>query len=384
MHPVDEIDIGKAPGAVLDVDPAAGLSPVAVGRVVRKAHIGLGLHDHAAADPLRGAVRQAAAQQPFGQGDAVGLVGLKGQLFHGHVWFAPPPPFFFSFWPLQPLQRLLVQGVFGSVVGPGHLLDGSVQGQALLHQCLYLGQQVHLEFGLLLLPAAADDQHKLAPGRILGVMLHRAGQGGAEALLVKLGDLPAQGDGPVAPAVQHILQGAQQLVRRLVKHHGALFRLHLVEMLPAVFGGGGQKALEGEPPAGHAGDAQRSHHRAAAGDGCHLNAVSGAQVHQVGARVGNGGSPRVGDDGAAFAPQNALHDVLPFCAAVVLKIGDLGLFDLEFIQQLCAHAGVLRGNEIHRLQCFHRPGRKIPQIADGCCHHIQFTRFSLVSHTIPP
>ena len=67
----------------------------------------------------------------------------------------------------------------------------------------------------------------------------------------------------------------------LVEDHSSLFMLKGCEMLSSVRLIRGQKALKGEPAAGHARNGQGGHHRRAAGNGHHFNACFGAQIHQI-------------------------------------------------------------------------------------------------------
>ena len=50
---------------------------------------------------------------------------------------------------------------------------------------------------------------------------------------------------------------------------------------------------------------------------------------------------------------------------VVLKVADKALFDAQMVQQLQAHAGIFRGDEIRLLQGAAAAIGNIPQIADG-------------------
>ena len=138
-----------------------------------------------------------------------------------------------------------------------------------------------------------------------------------------------------------------------------------MELLPPLLLAGGQEPLEGEAARGQAGHRQSVHGGAAAGDGQHLHAVFGAQAHQILAGVADGGHARVGHQGAGLASQQAGQDGLSGGGAVVLVIADQGLFDVEVVQQLHRHAGILGGDEVGALQRFHGAGGEIPQVADG-------------------
>ena len=68
-----------------------------------------------------------------------------------------------------------------------------------------------------------DHQHEFPPGGLVPVSLRRRPQGGADHLLVELGQFPAQGDGPVgAQGVRQIPEGGGQLVGGLVEDQGPL------------------------------------------------------------------------------------------------------------------------------------------------------------------
>ena len=136
-------------------------------------------------------------------------------------------------------------------------------------------------------------------------------------------------------------------------------------MLPPALFIDGQKALKGEPAGGKAADGQGVHRRAAAGDGQNLHAVFRAQPHQVLAGVGNGGRAGVRHQSAGLACQQALENGLPGGDVVVLVVADQGLFDFKMVQQLDGYPGILRRDEVHGLQRLYRPGREVPQIADG-------------------
>ena len=54
----------------------------------------------------------------------------------------------------------------------------------------------------------------------------------------------------------------------------------------------------------------------------------------------------------------------------MLVVADQRLLDIEMVQQLHRHTGILGGDEVGVLQRLHGTGRKIPQIADGGGHQI--------------
>lgn len=69
---------------------------------------------------------------------------------------------------------------------------------------------------------AAQHEHELALRRRFGEVGHRAVERRAQLLLVELRELARERDLPrAAECVAQVAEGAQQLVRRLVKDHRA-------------------------------------------------------------------------------------------------------------------------------------------------------------------
>ena len=96
-----------------------------------------------------------------------------------------------------------------------------------------------------------------------------------------------------------------------------------------------------------------------------------AKRHQPLAGVADAGHPRIGHNGAVFTVHQPPQKLRPAGGGVVLMVADEGIADLKMIEQLQGHAGVLRGDKIHRPQHLGRTGRKIPQIPDGRADNIQ-------------
>ena len=187
---------------------------------------------------------------------------------------------------------------------------------------------------------------------------------------MELCQLPAQGHRPVPQHLQHVRQGGPQLVGRLVEHHGALLAPQLLQPGAALLFVGGQKPLEAESSGGQPRHRQGAHGGAAAGDGLHGDVLLSAQAHQVLSGIADGRGSGVRHQGAALPRQQTLRNGGACGGPVVLVITDQGLADVEVVQQPQGHPGILGGDKIRRPQCFHRPGRQVPQVADRRCHQV--------------
>ena len=155
-----------------------------------------------------------------------------------------------------------------------------------------------------------------------------------------------------------------------MEHHGPLLAGQLLQPGAALLFVGGQKSLEAEAPRGQARHRQGAHGGAAAGDGLHGDALLAAQAHQVLSGVADGRGAGVRHQGAALPAQQALRNGGAGGGPVVLMIADQGLPDVKMVQQPQGHPGVLGGDKIGLGQSLHRPGRQVPQVADGRGHQI--------------
>ena len=188
---------------------------------------------------------------------------------------------------------------------------------------------------------------------------------------MELRQLPAQGDAPLcAERRRKILQRGQQLVRRLVEDHRPRLVLQARQVLLTAFFVDGQKALEREPACRQPGDAQRRHQRARAGDGADRHAVLRAQPHEILARVGDRGGARVRHQRARLAREQARKDLFAAFRLVVLMVAHKALFQLQMVQELQTHAGILRRDEIRLRQRLAAAGGDVAEIADGRRHKI--------------
>ena len=166
---------------------------------------------------------------------------------------------------------------------------------------------------------------------------------------------------------------------RLVEHHGPRFAGQLLQRGAALALAGGQEALEGETPGVQTRYGQRGDGGAAAGYGLHRHAVFGAQRHQLLPGIADSRRTGVRYQRAGLACQQPGQNGLSRRRPVVLVIADQRLFDVEVIQQLDGHAGVLGGDKVRLRQRLHGAGGEVPQIADGRGDQIQHT-----SHCITP
>ena len=104
--------------------------------------------------------------------------------------------------------------------------------------------------------------------------------------------------------------------------------------------------LKSEPPGGQPADGQGRQGRRRPGHHIHGNPRLGAGSHQGFPRVGDGGHPRVTDQGAGFPLLQAGHDQRPVFQLVMFKVRDQRLFDAKMVQQLQGHPGVLCGHKV--------------------------------------
>ena len=223
----------------------------------------------------------------------------------------------------------------------------------------------------LLLLGPPDDQHELPLGTLLLIPGGGLAQGGAENLLVELGQLPAQRDPPVPESGQQIVQRRPQAVGSLIKDQRPLLPQQTLEPFPPLGLVRRQEPLEGEPPCGQPADRQRGDQRAAPRHRLDRHPAFRAETHQVLPRVGDGGGARVRHQGAALPRLNPAEDGGPRGVAVVAVVGRHGLFQPQVVQQLHRHPGVLGGQEVRLLQRLRRPAADVPQVADGRGHQVQ-------------
>ena len=184
-----------------------------------------------------------------------------------------------------------------------------------------------------------------------------------------LRELAGEGDPPVAKRVEQVAQRGGELVRRFVKHHGALFAAQLLEVVAAALLVHAQEALEREAARGQAGECERGGHGGRPRHGQHADAAGGALGHEILARIGDGGHSRVGDEHAVLSRLDPLADHGAAPALVVLIIAEHRLFQAEMVQQLQRDARVLRGDEIGGGERLPGTGGEIPQVSDRRSHH---------------
>ena len=164
---------------------------------------------------------------------------------------------------------------------------------------------------------------------------------------MQFGQLPAQTQGTVGTEIRdHILQRCQQLVRGLVENHGPLLFPQSFQMSKPAFFRSGQEALKAEAPRQLPGNAQGGNGGAGAWNGGDGNPGFGTLPDQFLAGVGNGRASRVGNQCTVFSRQNPGNDPVPPESLVVFIVADQGLMQLQMVQKLQGHPGILRGDEI--------------------------------------
>ena len=150
-----------------------------------------------------------------------------------------------------------------------------------------------------------------------------------------------------------------------MEDHGPLLLLEAFQVGPAVLLVHGQKALEGEPGGGQARDRQGVHKGAGPRNGHHRDILGGTLGHQLLAGVADGRGAGVGDQGAALPGQQTGDQLIPPGVGIVAVIAHHGLLDVQVVQELHRHPGVLCGDEIHRPQGVSRPKGHVAQVPDG-------------------
>ena len=189
---------------------------------------------------------------------------------------------------------------------------------------------------------------------------------------MELGQLPAEGHAAVrAEGGGEIVQRRPKLMGGLMEDHRPLFVLQAFQVGLTILLVHRQKALKGKASRGQAGHSQSVHKGAGPRDRHHGNVLGGALGHQLLPWVADGRGPGVRDQGAALAGQQAVHQFISAGVGVVAVIAHHGFLDAQVVEQLHRHAGVLGGDEVHRLQRLRRPGRKIPQVPNGGGDQIQ-------------
>ena len=122
---------------------------------------------------------------------------------------------------------------------------------------------------------------------------------------MQLGQLPAQGDGPIPQPLQQGGKGLSQAVGGFVENEGmrqAADRLQGSVTLPLF---DGQKSLKEELAGGQAAGGQGGHGGGGAGHCGNLHLIFMAESHQSFAGVADAGHPRIGHNGSIFAVQQA-------------------------------------------------------------------------------
>ena len=123
-------------------------------------------------------------------------------------------------------------------------------------------------------------------------------------------------------------------MRRFVKDQGMGILLKAVEMLPAVFAVGREKALKRESGGDKPADAKGAYRGARAGNNDGPDAGRRRKTDDVLARVGDAGHSGVRNDRDIFSVLHPFDDRFPAFAKVVLMVADERLFDVEIIEQL--------------------------------------------------
>ena len=167
-------------------------------------------------------------------------------------------------------------------------LDAVPHGYPLLLTQALRQPQPIFQSGLFLLGRfrAPDHQH-IFPLRVaVPIAPDRLPQGGADDLLMELGQFPAQRYRTLRPEhLRKIIQRGPQLMGSLVENHRAFFPPKRVQMGPAVFLVHGQKTFKRKPPRRLTGGRQRCNQGTGPRDRHHVDSLLGALGNQIFPRV---------------------------------------------------------------------------------------------------
>ena len=206
-------------------------------------------------------------------------------------------------------------------------------------------------FALIFLQLAAvcarQDQHVLAARFVFLIVVQRCAERQRQSFLEFFGQLAAEGDPAVAQGLVELLEGAPQVMGRLVEDGRALLSLQLGQNIPPLLLIGRQKSLEAESSGGHARHGQRRDQRAGSREGGHADPLLDAFCGDHFAGVGDGGCAGVGDDGDILAALEFADQFVRLCVLIIFVIAGEGFFDLEVVEQAQGVARILRRDQVH-------------------------------------
>ena len=194
------------------------------------------------------------------------------------------------------------------------------------------------------------------------------GERAAAYLLVRLGQLAADGGGPVvAERLGERRQRRAGAVRGLEEHHRPLLAGQVGEPAGALARLARQEPLEAEPVDGQPRDRERGEHGGGTRHGGHQHVRLHRGRDQPVARVGDAGHPGVGHQQHPVAGQQRLEQDRRPGRLVALEVGDhpAGDGDAQVGGQPLEPAGVLGGDHVGGRELLGEPWGCVRDPADG-------------------
>ena len=181
---------------------------------------------------------------------------------------------------------------------------------------------------------------------------------------MQLGDLTRHGNPALAEIFRQIAQCPFQPVRRLIDDTGARLGLEHLQTLLSGLAVRGQESLKAPFSARQTALCQRTHRRTRTRHRNDLNAVLMTQRREILSRIADRRHTGIGHERTGLTLLNAPDNLRSALLAVVLMIAHHRLGDLQIVQQLTAHPGVLRRDKVALAENAHRAVGQILQIAD--------------------
>lgn len=196
----------------------------------------------------------------------------------------------------------------------------------------------------------------------------------AQDLLVNLGQLPCQGDPPVAQDFQEILERLNQPVGGFEENQCSGEASQRLQDGPPLAALPREEPCEGVPVGWKARDNQRSGDRARPRDRNNRNTFGDGPLDEHAAGVGDRRHPGVGEEGDGLPCAETGEE--PFCALplVVCMVAHQGLGKVVPGEELARPAGVLAGDEIHLLKDAQGAQGDILKVPNGGPHDVQLPR----------
>lgn len=181
----------------------------------------------------------------------------------------------------------------------------------------------------------------------MGIPENSVLDGTTENLLEFLGQFPCNGNGPVSPELQDVLESSDQSLRRFIENerHGKGGVRREESSSPRSSGRGEPEESEGVRRETRLD--QGRNQRRGAWDDHEGQFLLDNLLNQHGARIGNGRGPGVRNERNALAGLQPANQFEASILDILAVIADQGLVDVEMGEKLSRVARVFRRNEVY-------------------------------------